>query len=252
MTPVYDDIGRDYLATRRPDPRIARAVRAALGDARSVVNVGAGAGSYEPADLAVLDVEPSRAMLRQRPAGAPPAVQGAAEALPLRDAAADAALAVLTIHHWEGPTRGLAELWRVARRRVVVVTWDPAARDAFWLTAHDVPEILDLDTPRFPAIATLNRHLPNVRVEALPIPHDCVDGFLGAFWCRPEAYLSPAVRQGISGFAQLAPGVADAGLARLAADLASGRWHARFGALARAPAADVGYRLVTAEKGSAS
>jgi len=249
---VYDDIGRGYLATRRPDPRIARVIRAALGDARSVVNVGAGAGSYEPPDLSVLAIEPSREMLRQRPAGAARALQAVAEALPLRDATVDAALAVLTLHHWHDPARGLAEMSRVSRRRVVVVTWDPAAKRQFWLTSHYFPEIVELDLPRFPAIETFSRRLPNVQVEPLPIPRDCVDGFLGAFWCRPEAYLSPAVRQAISGFALLAPGVADAGLARLAADLESGRWDARFGALTRAPSADLGYRVVTAEKGSAS
>ena len=252
MRQVYDDIGRGYVATRRPDPRIARAIRGALADARSVANVGAGAGSYEPPDLSVLAVEPSREMLGQRHAGTARAVQAVAEALPLRDAAVDAALAVLTLHHWRDPAKGLAEMVRVARRRVVAVTWDPAARDAFWLTAHYFPEIVELDIPRFPAMETFRRQLPNVRVDPLPIPRDCVDGFLGAFWCRPEVYLSSAVRQGISGFALLPPGVADAGLARLSADLESGRWNAKFGALTDAPAADLGYRIVTAEKASTS
>jgi SAM-dependent methyltransferase len=246
---VYDDIGRGYLTTRRPDPRIARAIRAALGEARSVVNVGAGAGSYEPDDLSVLAVEPSREMLRQRPPGAARAIQAAAEVLPLRDAAFDAALAVLTLHHWNDQAAGFAELRRVARQRVVIVTWDPAARDAFWLTAHYLPEIVALDVGRFPAIDTLARHLPDVHVEPLLVPHDCEDGFLGAFWCRPEAYLMPSVRQAMSGFAQLPSGVADAGLARLADDLRSGLWKARFGGLARVPAADLGYRLVIARTG---
>lgn len=249
MTRVYDDIGRGYLTTRRPDPRIARAIRAALGEARSVVNVGAGAGSYEPDDLSVLAVEPSREMLRQRPPGAARAIQAAAEVLPLRDAAFDAALAVLTLHHWNDQAAGFAELRRVARQRVVIVTWDPAARDAFWLTAHYLPEIVALDVGRFPAIDTLARHLPDVHVEPLLVPHDCEDGFLGAFWCRPEAYLMPSVRQAMSGFAQLPSGVADAGLARLADDLRSGLWKARFGGLARVPAADLGYRLVIARTG---
>jgi SAM-dependent methyltransferase len=243
---VYDDIGHGYLTTRRPDPRIARAIRAALGEARSVVNVGAGAGSYEPDDLSVLAMEPSREMLRQRPPGAARAIQAAAEVLPLRDAAFDAALAVLTLHHWDDQAAGLAELRRVARQRVVIVTWDPAARDAFWLTAHYLPEIVALDVGRFPAIDTLARHLPDVHVEPLLVPHDCEDGFLGAFWCRPEAYLMPSVRRAMSGFAQLPSGVADAGLARLADDLRSGLWKARFGGLARAMTADLGYRLVIA------
>ena len=249
MTRVYDDIGRGYLTTRRPDPRIARAIRAALGEARSVVNVGAGAGSYEPDDLWLVAMEPSRRMLGQRPPGAARAIQAAAERLPLRDAAFDAALAVLTVHHWDDQAAGLAELRRVTRQRVVIVTWDPAARDAFWLTTHYFPEIIDLDIGRFPAIDTLARHLPDVRVEPLLVPHDCEDGFLGAFWCRPEAYLIPAVRQAMSGFAQLPPGVADAGLARLADDLRSGYWQTRFGELARATTADLGYRLVIARAG---
>jgi SAM-dependent methyltransferase len=246
VTRVYDDIGRGYLTTRRPDPRIARAIHAALGEARSVANVGAGSGSYEPRGLRLVAIEPSREMLRQRPLDAAPAIQAAAEALPLADAAVDAALAVLTLHHWDDQAAGLAELCRVARQRVVVVTWDPAARDAFWLTTHYFPEIVALDVGRFPAIDTLARHLPDVHVEPLLVPHDCEDGFLGAFWRRPEAYLIPAVRQAMSGFAQLPPGVADAGLARLADDLRSGYWQARFGDLARAATADLGYRLVIA------
>jgi len=249
VTRVYDDIGRGYPTTRRPDPRIARAIRAALGEARSVVNVGAGAGSYEPADVPVLAFEPSGEMLRQRPPGTARAVQAAAEALPLRDGAVDAALAVLTLHHWSDPATGLAELRRAARERVVIMTWDPAAREAFWLTTHYVPEIVELDVQRFPTIDTLSRHLPNMSVEPLLVPHDCEDGFLGAFWRRPEAYLIPAVRQAMSGFAQLPPGVADAGLSRLADDLRSGRWNARFGASAQAESADLGYRLVIWRKG---
>jgi SAM-dependent methyltransferase len=211
-----------------------------------VVNVGAGAGSYEPADLRVLTVEPSREMIRQRPAGAAPAVQAAAERLPLRAASFDAALAVLTVHHWSDLAAGLAELTRVARR-VVLLTWDPAARDAFWLTTEYLPQIVDLDVPRFPTLDALARHLPVLRVEPVPVPHDCQDGFLGAFWRRPDAYLDPSVRRGMSGFAQLPAGTADAGLARLADDLRTGRWHARFAALARAETADLGYRLIIAD-----
>jgi SAM-dependent methyltransferase len=244
--PVYDDIGRGYRVTRASDPRIARAIRAALGDARSVANVGAGSGSYEPAGLRLLAVEPSWEMIGQRAPGAAPVVQARAEALPLRDASVDAALAVLTVHHWDDRAAGLAELRRIASQRVVVVTWDPAARDAFWLTAHYVPEIVELDARRFPSLDELARSLGEIRAEPLPIPHDCRDGFLGAFWRRPDAYLVPSVRRAMSGFAQLPPGVADAGLARLADDLESGRWEARFGTLRAAESADLGYRLVIA------
>lgn len=243
-TPIYDTIGRGYTATRETDPRIAAAIHAALGDARTVVNLGAGAGAYEPPHARVIAVEPSAAMIRQRAPGAAAVVQAAAESLPLPDASADAALAVLTVHHWADVARGLAEARRVARRRVVVLTWDPAARDAFWLTAEYLPEIVQLDTARFPAIDALRSHFARSMIRPLRIPHDCRDGFLGAFWRRPAAYLDPRVRAGMSGFAQLAPGAAERGLARLAADLRSGRWHARHGALCRRAAVDLGYRLV--------
>jgi SAM-dependent methyltransferase len=234
MAAVYDQIGRGYVVTRQPDPRLARAIRVALGEARSVVNVGAGTGSYEPADLRVTAVEPSLAMIHQRPAAAAPVVQAVAERLPFPDAAFDAALAVLTVHHWQArAAAGLDELARVARQRVVILTWDPACRDAFWLMTQYVPEIVALDLPRFPSVADFVRSLGPVEVRPLPIPHDCQDGFLGAFWRRPEAYLDPNVRRAISGFAQLAPEVVEAGMARLLDDLRTGRWDAQFGWLRR-------------------
>jgi SAM-dependent methyltransferase len=248
-SPVYDAIGRSYAVTRRPDARIARAIREALGDARAVVNVGAGAGSYEPADLGVVAVEPSLEMIRQRPRGAAPVVQAVAERLPLADASVDAALAVLTVHHWKDRAAGLAELARVARRRVVILTWDPAFRRGFWLTDEYLPAIVDLDVPRFPSMEEIARSLGWMDVRPLPVPHDCEDGFLGAFWRRPHAYLDPGVRRAMSGFAQLPPAALEAGLARLAADLASGRWDARFGGLRHQDGIDLGYRLIVAEPG---
>src|SRR5712691_732054 len=248
MPAVYDEIGQSYVATRQPDPRIAQAIRVALGEARTVLNVGAGTGSYEPADLQVVAVEPSLAMIRQRPAGTAPVVQAAAEHLPWADAAFDATLAILTVHHWSDQAAGLAELRRVARHRVVLLTWDPACRDAFWLTTQYVPEIVDFDVPRFPPIAELARYLGTVEARPLPIPHDCQDGFLGAFWRRPEAYLDPQVRRAMSGFTQLAPPVVQTGLARLAADLRSGHWDAQFGWLRRQESLDLGYRLIIAQQ----
>ena len=231
MTAVYDTIGRGYAGQRRADPRLAAAIRSALGNARSVVNVGAGGGSYEPSDLSVLAVEPSREMIRQRPIGAAPAVQ-----------------AVLTVHHWDDRAAGLAELARVARRRVVILTWDPARGDSFWLTAEYLPEIVAFDAGRFPSLGELERALGPLDARALPVPHDCVDGFLGAYWRRPEAYLDPDVRRAMSGFIQLSPGPADAGLARLAEDLGSGRWESRFGHLRARDEADLGYRLIVSER----
>lgn len=248
MRPVYDQIGLGYTTTRQPDPRIAQAIRRALGAAHRVVNVGAGAGSYESADVTMVAIDASYAMLRQRSPGAAPAVQATAEHLPLRADAVDAALAVLTLHHWDKLEAGLAELRRVVRDRVVIVTWDPAAQDSFWLTRDYFPEILELDVRRFPRMEQLGHQLPGVTVEPLLIPHDCQDGFLGAFWRRPEAYLDSRIRQGMSGFAQLPIGVVDAGLARLADDLKTGRWAARYAGFTALDSADLGYRLLVARK----
>jgi SAM-dependent methyltransferase len=194
----------------------------------------------------VVAVEPSPEMIRQRPPGAAPVVQAVAEALPFADGAFDAALAVLTLHHWTDRDRGLAELRRVAGRRAVVFTWDPGAADPFWLVTDYLPEMLALDLPRFPPLAELARVLGPADVRPVPIPADCGDGFLGAFWRRPEAYLDPAVRQAISSFGQIDPAASARGVARLAADLASGAWEARHGALRHREALDLGYRLVVA------
>jgi SAM-dependent methyltransferase len=238
---IYDEIGRTYASTRRPDPRIDAAVRAALGDARTVVNVGAGAGSYEPPQT-VLAVEPSAEMIAQRPQGAAPAVQAAAEHLPLPDGAYDAALAILTIHHWTDPPLGVSELRRVAGR-VVIVTWDPDYAEAFWLVRDYLPESAAFDRGRMPPIAQVRGWMGGAEVTPLPVPHDCVDGFFGAFWRRPEAYLDPRVRAGISNLAQLGAPV-DRAVAALRADLASGAWHERNGELLRLEELDLGYRLL--------
>ncbi len=242
---VYDTIGQGYARQRRPDPRIAAHVLAALGDARSVLNVGAGAGSYEPPDRQVVAAEPSAVMLAQRRLGAGPAVRARAEALPFQNRAFDAVMAVLTIHHWTDRAAGLAECARVARQRVILLTWDPAA-DAFWLLQEYLPAFVEVDRGQFPPMAAYPEAFgPGARVEvaAVPIPHDCVDGFLGAYWARPAAYLDPAVRAGISSFAR--PGAAP-GLERLRDDLATGAWRARHGHLLAEDALDVGYRLVVA------
>jgi SAM-dependent methyltransferase len=247
--PVYDQIGRGYATTRRPDPRIAAVIGAALGDARTVVNVGAGAGAYEPTDRAVVAVEPSGTMVAQRPPNAAPCIQGIAEQLPFRDRSFDASLAILTIHHWTDQAAGLRELRRVAHGRVVLLTWDPGSIGDFWLTAEYFPEIIDLDVPRFPPVPALAATLGPIRATPVPVPHDCRDGFLGAFWRRPESYLDPAVRRGISAFAQIPPEAERRGIARLAEDLRSGRWEAHHGALRGRDSLDIGYRLVVAEVG---
>lgn len=244
MAQLYDQIGIGYGALRVPDPRIAAAIDAALGDARSVANVGAGTGSYEPRARRVVAIEPALTMIRQRPPEAAPAVRGAAGALPLRDASVDAALAVLTVHHWPDRARGLAELRRVARKRVVLLTHEPLA--SFWLADY-LPGIRRIDRDVFPSPAELEGALGPLAVRAVPIPHDCRDGFLGAYWRRPRAYLDARVRSAISTFAKLDPRETASGLARLRADLASGAWTRRNRELLGRDAVDLGYRLVVAE-----
>ncbi len=246
----YDVIGADYGRTRRPDPRIARRIRAALGDVRTVVNVGAGQGSYEPDDLAVTAVEPAAAMIAARPPAAAPCVLAAAESLPFADASFDAAMAVLTMQHWSDVTAGLRELRRVARRRVVLFTWDPGVVDELWLTTDYLPQIRDRDQAIFPSMQTILSGLEPCRrstIEPIPVPHDCLDGFLAAFWRRPKAYLDPVVQMGISSFCELGPKVTAPPLARLAADLESGEWRRRFGGLLELDEFDYAYRLVTAD-----
>ncbi|MEW5847534.1 MAG: class I SAM-dependent methyltransferase [Myxococcota bacterium] len=241
---VYDEIGSGYAPVRRADPRIRQAITDGLGTASRVVNVGAGPGSYEPRDRRVVAVEPSWDMIRQRPAHASPCIRAAAEALPFPDDTFDAALAVLTIHHWSNLRHGLREMRRVAPRRVVLFTWDPAYANAIWMNTHYLPEAAALDVRRFPTMEAITHALPGARVDVVPIPHDCTDGFYGAYWRRPEAYLQPEVRAGISVLRMLPNDVVAAGLKRLADDLRSGAWHARLGALLQRETLDLGYRLV--------
>jgi len=240
----YDRIGRSYTATRRPDPRIGRLIEEALGDAARIVNVGAGAGSYEP-DRQVVAVEPSGAMIGQRPPGTAPVVQASAERLPFRPAEFDGAMAVLTVHHWGDAAAGLAELRRVAAGPVVVLTFDHGVHCRQWLVADYLPEMagIDADVPTPEAIAAA---LGGGEVRVVPVPDDCIDGFCHAFWARPEAYLDPTVRAGISSFARLPEPVVSAAMARLDNDLASGRWQERNTGILEAPAVDAGYRLVVA------
>ncbi len=240
MAAKYDALGEGYALARQPEPRIAAAILTALGDARSVVNVGAGAGSYEPRDRRVQAVEPSEKMIRQRPDDAAPCVQGVAESLPFAADAFDAAMAVLTIHHWSDWRAGLREMRRVARRRVVLLTFDVDAA-AFWLTHDYFPALLQLDRQIMAPLSGLERELGAFHATPAPVPHDCIDGFLGAYWRRPERYLDPAVRRSMSSFAHID---AEEGLQRLARDLESGAWRARYADLLTLDALDIGYRLL--------
>ncbi len=237
---IYDAIGDGYARRRRPDPRIARAIEGALGDARTVLNVGAGTGSYEPRDRDVQAVEPSETMIAQRAIDAAPCVRASAESLPFDDHSFDAAMAILTIHHWSDWRAGLREMQRVASR-VVLLTFDVEASD-FWLTHDYLPALAELDRATMPSLDALREMLGDVAVTPVPIPHDCVDGFLGAYWRRPVAYLDPVARASMSSFARID---ATAGLERLASDLDDGRWDTLHGHLLMRDTLDVGYRLVT-------
>jgi SAM-dependent methyltransferase len=249
---LYDAVGGGYTVTRGTDPKIAPVIWAGLGDARSVLNVGAGAGAYEPPDRQVLAVEPSSVMIAQRSANAAPVVRAVAEALPLADDRVDAAMAILTDHLWVDRHQGLRELRRVARRRVVLFNADPTAAARFWLTRDYLPGVMNLIPRRFhqPGVWVedyLRRELGPVRLVPVPIPHDCRDGFYGAFWRRPAAYLRPEIRAGISLFTRLPPRDVTQALERLRTDIASGAWQARYAQLSEQQELDLGYYLIVAQ-----
>lgn len=210
-----------------------------------MLNVGAGAGSYEPAGLELVALEPSGTMLAQRRADAAPAVQGVAERLPFGDGAFEAVLAILTLHHWVDPEAGLAELARVAPLQVVV-TFDPEVSAAFWLHRDYLPALADLEASQA-SLATVRDHLSVRSVTELPVPRECADGFLGAFWARPERYLDASVRAGSSGLSLLDQGDVDDAMRALASDLEDGTWRARNAGLDDLDALDVGFRLVVAQ-----
>jgi hypothetical protein len=243
---LYDTIGATYTVTRRTEPRIAAQVWAALGDARTVLNVGAGTGSYEPPGRDVTAVEPSAVMRAQRPAGAAPCVAASAESLPFEDQSFDAAMAFSTLPHWRDPIAGLREMRRVARR-VVVFTHDTSYAGwlgRFWLTRDYLPEVADLLAGR-PSIADLAAAM-GARIEPVLIPWDCADGFFEAYWRRPEAYLDDQVRRGMSVWTRVGPQPEQRAVRRLRVDLASGRWAERNHDLADLHAAELGLRLLIA------
>ena len=241
---MYDTIGTTYSVTRRTDPRIAAQIWAAVGDAQTVVNVGAGTGSYEPPDRDVVAVEPSRVMRAQRPAGAAPCVAASAESLPFDDKCFDVAMAVATVHHWRDPIAGLGEMQRVARR-VVVLTCDTSElswRSRFWLTRDYLPEVAASRV----GLATELARAIGARLEPVLIPWDCADGFFEAYWRRPEAYLEEHVRRGISVWGRVGAAAEQRAVCELRSDLASGRWAERNGELLELEEAELGLRLLVA------
>lgn len=241
MRTSYDTIGVNYSDLRKPDSRIEMVIGRALGSAKTVLNVGAGAGSYEPADRQVTAIEPSVEMIRQRGASAAPVIQGYAEDLPFDDNSFDASMAILTVHHWADKEKGLKEMRRVTRGQVVVLTFDPSHR-GFWLADY-IPELVELDEVQMPRMTDYEEWLGSVEISAVPIPHDCTDGFLCAYWRRPAAYLDPRIRTAMSSF--WAVDNISEGLRKLASDLDTGAWAQRYSELLNFDECDFGYRLVT-------
>jgi SAM-dependent methyltransferase len=242
----YDRIGLGYKRFRKPDRRIEARINAALDNARTVVNVGAGTGSYEPTDCVVLAVEPSAEMIKQRTPTAARCIRATAERLPLCDQSFDAAMAILTIHHWSDPVAGLRELVRVARR-VIVFGYEPTVHSAFWLWHEYFPAAAVASAATELPIEQVADVIGADRVETVLVPHDCSDGFGPAYWRRPAAYLDPGVRHCISGLARLAEEDLNPGLERLRRDLGSGTWQTRHYDLLDRDAIDAGLRLVVSD-----
>jgi len=244
MAAVYDRIGKGYVNKRTADPRIFSVIHTQLGDSATVLNIGAGTGSYEPDELEVVALEPSMTMISQRPGSAAPAVQGVAENLPFADKSFDLAMGVLTLHHWSDWQRGLKEAVRVSGGNVLLLTWFGDLQH-FWLADY-FPEIATLDRDQFPPLEAYERLLGGLSVSIVPIPHDCTDGFMCSYWRRPEAYLDPEVRNSISTFSSIAD--PEPALAQLKTDLDSGRWEEKYGYLLEMDTYDPGYRVVRSGK----
>ncbi|WP_375402447.1 class I SAM-dependent methyltransferase [uncultured Sphingomonas sp.] len=242
MAAKYDSIGINYAELRKPDPRIMSLIGDALGNAETILNVGAGTGSYEPTDCRLTAVEPSSEMIRQRSPGSAEVVQATADDLPFGDDSFDASMAILTVHHWPDKQAGLREMRRVTRGPIVLLTFDPSHRP--WLTDY-LPELAALDERQMPKLSDYERWLDRVRITPVPVPHDCSDGFLYAYWRRPATYLDARVRSGSSSF--WAIGKAELGLEKLRQNIESGEWDRRYAELLTLDAYDAGYRLVVAD-----
>ncbi len=240
----YGVIGVDYAVYRRPDPRIAAQIARALGEARTVLNVGAGAGSYEPRDRAVTAVEPSATMRAQRPSDLPVAIDAVAESLPFPDQSFDTSMGTWTVHQWSDLAQGIDELKRVTRGPIVIMAADPDRLHDFWLSDY-FPEVLDKELSRFPKIQTIAALLgADTRVEPVPIPLDCTDGFTEAYYGRPERLLEAGVQRAMSSWTLVDPALVRQFEVRLFADLESGAWDERYGHLRTLPEYEGSLRLV--------
>ena len=240
----YEALGAQYRDQRRADPRIARLIHDALGSAGTVLNVGAGTGSYEPEDRHVLPIEPSANMRARRPADRPPAIAGYAEQLPLGDRSVDASMAIATVHQWSNLTKGLSELRRVTRGPIIILTFDGAALRRYWLADY-VPELMDHEARRCPSIETIRSALGSeTRVSMVPVPADCTDGFMEAYYGRPERFLEADVRRAQSAWGFAAPEVEDRFVDTLSRDLQNGAWDRRYGCLRTLPCFEGSLRLI--------
>ena len=243
----YDSIGQNYSTTRREDQFILNRINFALGEAKTVVNVGAGAGSYEPSNRIVLAVEPSKAMALQRRTDSLPSIRATADNLPLHDKSVDAAMTVLSLHHWEPHQKtGIQEMCRVAREKVVIVTIDPRVSGNMWLMADYLPEVAALDHQVFPLPEVICEWLDcATQVETLPIHRDTLDWNLLSFWAHPERVLDPSARAATSGFARQSEDIVQRVVSGVQSDLARGVWDERYGTLRSLQELDVGLRLIT-------
>lgn len=241
MNTIYNKIGIGYAHQRTTAPKIAARIHGKLGKPKTLLNVGAGTGSYEPVDCHVVAIEPSQEMIDQRSPDAAPVIFGTAENIPFADKQFDTAMAILTVHHWTDLDKGLAEMRRVARNRLVLLTYDPDF-SGFWLQDY-IPDLLEIDRHQFVPMSYFRNREMEVEIEAVPIPHDCQDGFLCAYWRRPQAYLDPKVRASISTFSKVDDGTVR--LDQLEDDLASGTWEQKYSDLLTLEELDLGYRLIT-------
>jgi SAM-dependent methyltransferase len=241
----YDNNGQQYSGQRKTEPAIASYIGKALGNAKTVLNVGAGAGSYEPEDRYVVSVEPSAVMRNQRIAnGKTPAINAFGDQLPFDDHAFDAVTAFVTLHHWPDMKKGLLELKRVAREKVIVMTFDPQALDRFW-NAEYFPEIIDVERQRYPTIPFITDALEaDCEVWEIPVPLHCADGFQEAFYGRPEAFLDEKVRKAQSAWGFISDEQQRTIVKRLADDLASGEWDRKYGFYRTQPEFTCALRLV--------
>lgn len=245
----YGIIGKGYSNYRQPDPHMAEVIRQSLGDATTVLNVGAGAGSYEPVDRAVTAVEPSASMRAQRPAHLPVAVNAVAETLPFSDQSFDASMATFTVHQWPDLKAGLLEMRRVTRGPVLILTCDPSELTRCWLNDY-APEMIAVEARRYPAIGTIAEGLGgHVDSLSVPIPLSCTDGFSEAYYGRPERLLEAGARLANSAWSFVDPSVGDLFVADLSRDLADGTWDARYGGLRRQPFFEGSLRLIVAKPG---